>query len=208
MEQEVWFTFLPFVLVPLFFVVIIFLAIKMERKQMEKVVKFYKLYAEKFGLNYFPESKSKFWNYTYPYVYGRLDNFEIKLSSYKTGGKNKTTYTDLSIYYKGNPEEFKIARNKLFQKIGKAFGAQDILIGNPELDNLYVFKSKDEEFLRGLIDSDVQELLIHLKSFIVFPLHAVNGRFNFSNIGHIDKEQNLEDFEKLTVLMLKILKKV
>lgn len=208
MEQEVWFTFLPFVLVPLFFVVIIFLAIKMERKQMEKVVKFYKLYAEKFGLSYFPESKGKFWNYTYPYVYGRMDNFEIKLSSYKTGGKNKTTYTDLSIYYKGNPEEFKIARNKLFQKIGKAFGAQDILIGNPELDNLYVFKSKDEEFLRGLIDSDVQELLIHLKSFIVFPLHAVNGRFNFSNIGHIDKEQNLEDFEKLTVLMLKILKKV
>ncbi|MEZ4978944.1 MAG: hypothetical protein R2772_06575 [Chitinophagales bacterium] len=208
MSESLLVTVLPFVLMPLLTVVIVYFAIKMERKQMNKVINFYKLYADKFGLSYFPESKGILWNYTYPYVYGKLDNFEIKLYSYKTGGKNKTTYTDLSIYYQGNLEEFKIARNKLFQKIGKAFGAQDIVIGNPELDELYVFKSKDEAFLQGLIDRDVQELLIHLKSFIVFPLEAKKGRFNHSLIGHMDTEQKLENFEKLTVLMLKILKKI
>ncbi|MCB0509868.1 MAG: hypothetical protein KDC82_03820, partial [Bacteroidetes bacterium] len=118
MSESLLVTVLPFVLMPLLTVVIVYFAIKMERKQMNKVINFYKLYADKFGLSYFPESKGILWNYTYPYVYGKLDNFEIKLYSYKTGGKNKTTYTDLSIYYQGNLEEFKIARNKLFQKIG------------------------------------------------------------------------------------------
>jgi len=48
---------------------------------------------------------------------------------------------------------FKIFRKGLFSTIGKLFGAQDIIIGDPEFDKAFVIKGNDEAKIQHLFSS-------------------------------------------------------
>lgn len=194
------------VVLPLLFVLAIivgvfYLAIQMDKKVMAKLKIHYQGFAEKFSLSYVPEHKGPFWNYVYPQVTGAFETTNMKLYSYKTGGKNKTTYSKLIVSNNYDIKDFRIIRKGFFQKIGKAFGAQDIITGYDQVDDLYVFKCKDEAYLKALITSEVAEILLYLKDDFSGDITCAGSRLTYEIIGHIDNEKKAEIFEKIFVLM-------
>lgn len=197
------------ILVPVGFVsviVIMFLfALKFERIKREKVTMTYQKIADTFQLTFIPAQKKNFWNYTYPQVVGDIDGARLRLMSYITGGKNKSTFTNLTIASPSNLPTMKIVRKGVFQKIAKTFGAQDIIIGNDELDAAYMFKCEDEALFIQAIDPEIQQLLLHLKSKLRAALWIdKHNNMIYEFINHIDDELSRDDFEKVLLLMLKI----
>lgn len=199
--EDVLIAVLPILLVLAFIVGVFYLAIQMDKKMMAKVKIYYQNLAEKFSLTYVPEHQGAFWSYVYPQVTGAFETTNIKLYSYKTGGKNKTTYSKLIVSNNYDIKDFRIIRKGFFQKIGKAFGAQDIITGYDEVDDLYVFKCKDEAYLRALITSEVAEILLYLKDDFSGDISCSGSRLTYEIIGHIDNEKKAENFEKIFVLM-------
>lgn len=187
-------------------IAIIFFALRYEKKLRVKVATQYEALASKFGLKYTPGVKGSFLNYHYPTLTGRMDGTEIILYSYRTGGKNKVTYTVVELRDQQAIPDFRVIKDGLFQKIAKKFGGQDIKIGNPELDEKFRFICVDEARFIKAFDADMQQLLLHLHKKLLAPLNMKGGVMRYQFINHIHTDERREDFEMVFVLMLKIMK--
>lgn len=181
-------------------------AIRYEKKLRAKVDAQYQLFAEKFGLTYTPSRKGSFLNYIYPNCQGAIDGTSLVVYSYRTGGKNKVTYTVLEMRDQADMPNFKIVKQGLFQKIAKSFGGQDIPTGNPELDQKYRFICDDADRFLKALDGDMQQLLLHLHPKLLAPIQMKNGVLNYTFVNHIHTDERRDDFEKVLVLILKFLK--
>lgn len=188
------------------FVVIIILAIRYEKNLRVQVADQYQVLAETFRLEFTPGRKGSFLSYTYPRLAGQIDQTDIIIYSYKTGGKNKVTYTVLEMRPDQNLPDFRIIRDGLFQKIAKRFGGQDIVMGNPELDKKFRFTSEDEALFIEAMDSDMQQLLIHLYPKLLAPIEMKNDVVNYTFVNHIHTDERRDNFEKVLVLIVKIIK--
>ena len=76
-------------------------------------------------------------------------------------GKSSTSYTRITAHAEG-PGDFKLRLQKegALASIGKALGAQDVVVGDPTFDETFVFKTNDEELARVLEpEDDVVELI-------------------------------------------------
>ena len=203
--QEELLAALPIIFVSVFVIGVFIFAIKYEKKKRLQVAATYQKIADTFNLTFVPEQKGAFWSYTYPQVLGVIDDVQIRLMSYKTGGKNKTTYTNLSLTSPANLPTMKIVKKGVFQKIAKTFGAQDIIIGNDFLDEKFMFKCEDEDLFLKAVDEDIQQLLLHLHSKLraAIVLDQYNT-FVYEFVNHIDDEAKRDDFEKVLLMILKL----
>lgn len=193
-----------------FFIVLIFgtiwWATRYEKAQRVKVEDQYRLIAEKFGLTLNPGRKGSFLQYVYPSCRGEINGSSILLYSYRTGGKEKVTYTSLQMKDQQGMPNFKMIKQGLFQKIAKSFGAQDIPTGNIELDEKYRFVCDDADRFVKALDSDMQQLLLHVHPRLLAPIQMKDGVLSYTFVNHIHTDERREDFEKVLVLILKFLK--
>ena len=101
-------------------------------------------------------------------VVGKFENWLITLDTYTVStGKSSNTYTRIRAPYVNKDNfNFKIYKKGLFSEIGKTLGMQDIEIGDPEFDEMFVIKGNDEAKLIELFSSDkIRELISGQKNF-------------------------------------------
>ncbi len=97
-----------------------------------------------------------------PTVAGAYRNFNMYLYTYTTGsGKNQTTWTSMVVYLPfQNVSHLRISREGFFTKITKAFGAQDIQIGDPAFDQAYIIKSDTPQFVPQILTPQLRGALL------------------------------------------------
>ncbi|MFH1438458.1 MAG: hypothetical protein ABIJ56_22305 [Pseudomonadota bacterium] len=97
-----------------------------------------------------------------PTVSGTYGGFNMYLYTYTQGsGKNKTTYTSMVIYLPmTNQSHVRVTREGFFSKITKAFGAQDIPIGDPAFDAAYIIKSDTPQYVQSLLTPQLRGTML------------------------------------------------
>jgi hypothetical protein len=116
------------------------------------------------------------------------------------------TYTGLEVRDQPGIPYFKIVKNGLFQKLAKTLLGQDILMGNPEMDEKFRFICEDESRFVKALDADMQQLILHLHRKLQAPIEMKIGVVNYTFVNHIHTDARREDCVKVMVLMLKIVK--
>jgi hypothetical protein len=97
-----------------------------------------------------------------PTVSGAYGGFNVYLYTYTQGsGKNKTTYTSMIVYLPiAHRSHVRVTREGFLSRITKAFGAQDIQLGDPAFDAAYIIKSDTPELVPQLLTSQVRGALL------------------------------------------------
>jgi hypothetical protein len=96
---------------------------------------------------------SRFWHQSR--VQARLDAWTITFDTYTVStGHTHITYTRVRAPYV-NPDSFRftVYRKGVFSEFGKLLGMQHIEVGDPEFDEAFILKSKDEYRVRDLFVS-------------------------------------------------------
>lgn len=103
-------------------------------------------------------------------------------------GNSSATYTRVRSVFKNNKDyTLKVAKQGFIAKIGKAFGGQDIEIGDEIFDEEYVVKSNDELLTTKLLNEfDVKSRLNFRKNFHFDVVHK-----NMMGIKCVDGESGL-----------------
>ena len=85
-------------------------------------------------------------------------------------GQSAITYTRVRTAFKNNSDfEFKVSKEGVFSKIGKALGGQDIPIGDEAFDSQYIVKSNDDLIVTRLLNN-----------------HEIKTKINFQKAFHLD----------------------
>jgi|GEM_PF-2391934 len=190
---------LPLIIIPIFvlmFVGAIFFAIKSAKNMRQQ----FELLAQKFGLEYIPP-KGKIFK-SKPQIHGSLFGKTVQIYTYTTGsGKNKQTYTKFSLLPFDKGLIVRISKEGLFSKVSKAFGGQDIQIGDALLDKQYRFKCNRGNDLIQWIDYDIAEMLKTVHKSLRGSILIINGELSYSQHGIISNENARERFEKVMAIL-------
>jgi hypothetical protein len=97
-----------------------------------------------------------------PAVTGGYKGFNVYLYTYTQGsGKHKVTYTSMVVYLPFmNRAHVRVTREGFLSSITKAFGSQDIHIGDPAFDGAYVIKSDTPEYVRDLLTPEIRGMML------------------------------------------------
>jgi hypothetical protein len=97
-----------------------------------------------------------------PTVSGAYRGFSVYLYTYSQGsGKSKTTYTSMVVYLPvPNRSHVRVTREGFLSKITKAFGAQDIQLGDPAFDAAYIIKSDTPEYVVDLLTPQIRGAML------------------------------------------------
>ena len=97
-----------------------------------------------------------------------LDRIDVVADSYVVRhGKGSTAYTRLTVTAVPNSRGFSLSidAENVFASIGKALGAQDVVVGEPRFDEAFVVKSNAEDMARAWLHGEVTEGLCPLTDF-------------------------------------------
>jgi Protein of unknown function (DUF3137) len=80
------------------------------------------------------------------------------------GTKYRTAKTEVNLtLQKVAPADLKIMTESLGTRLGKAFGAPDVLLNSDEFDREFLIKTQDESFARSLLTLSLQEKLLGMR---------------------------------------------
>lgn len=127
------------------FIAFIFVAIYFSRRAREKA---WRELADSTGLTY--ESGGFLGSSR---VTGTYRSHSLTLETFTRGtGKSRTTYTRIVLFVNNQTGAYlALYEEGFFSKIGKFFGMQDIQIGDEELDQRFIIKSRPESYAAGLL---------------------------------------------------------
>lgn len=115
-------------------------------------------------------------------------NWCISLDTFSTGGEHSTTFTRMRApFINKRSLRFKIAPQGFFANIGKAFGAQDIEVGDPFFDDAYIIKGNQELTVRQLLSDPDLRAWIRLQPRIQFELRDDGGWFSTKYPAGVDE---------------------
>lgn len=97
-----------------------------------------------------------------PTVTGAYKGFNVYLYTYTQGsGKSKTTYTSLVAYLPiPNRCHVRVTREGFLSRITKAFGAQDVQVGDPAFDQAYIVKSDTPQYVQKLLTAQIRGAML------------------------------------------------
>lgn len=105
-------------------------------------------------------------------------NWEITLDTYTTGSENSTTYTRMRApFVNKDGLYFTVYREGFFSSIGKAFGMQDIEVGDPYFDQEFIIKGNNEAKIKQLLNDPTLKQLIQAQPDISFEVRNDEGWF-------------------------------
>ena len=143
-----------------------------------------------------------------PHLSGTRNGLPLEIYEYIVGsGKNQTVYT--AIRYSQSPHDFqfRIGRENFFTKVGKKMGFKDIEFDNFELDKKFLFKSKDEEQFRALMDYKLLHDLEGIVKSIRGTIENKNGLLTYTMAGNASKPERFDELEEVLSFMDKIVTK-
>ena len=101
-------------------------------------------------------------------------HFQVAVNQAKTGneadrlvfitGPWPVSHTRLSVF----PETF-------WTQTQKFIGMQDLQIGNPQFDNVFVLQSSDPMYLAEVLNHDAQQILLNIRAYHDLNLNVFNG---------------------------------
>ena len=104
-------------------------------------------------------------NFGYPILRFQHNIYDVKVYS-QSGGKNSPPYTHVEVFLNLSTDfKMRIYNETMASRIGKKLGMQDIQIYNDEFDSKFMIKGSDEYIVTNILNFDVQNKLIDLRSF-------------------------------------------
>lgn len=101
-----------------------------------------------------------------------LDSFAV------TTRHSTTTYTRMRApFVNQDGFRFTIYRKGIFSGLGQLLGMQDVIVGDPELDDDFIIKGNDEQKLRALLSNPDLRALLHLQPSLYLTVKDDEGWF-------------------------------
>lgn len=88
----------------------------------------------------------------------------VRVDIYSTGGKNPTYYTQVHLAWPETHFRCEVYPEGIFNRIGKLLGMQDLEIGSPEFDRLYIIKGSSSRVLAEVLTAEVQAVIHQLRT--------------------------------------------
>lgn len=127
----------------------------------------------------------------------------------RRSGKHTYIYTVLNLRLSANPGfEFRLIKEGFFQKIGKAFGMQDIQTGNEAFDKAFVLKSADQHRALQVFDMMLCNKLVEHEGTIRSTISLANGTIHYEEMMMVNSESNLNRVAFLTQICTEIAEKI
>lgn len=184
-----------------FFVLFFVFIIKQGKKNKANLNHQFSALAEKLGVDFIKSSNS-FWAANYPKLQGLIKGKSFLLQMYAVrSGKTTIIYTTARLYCNA-PVTFRITREGFLSGIGKAFGMQDIEIGDPEIDDAYIIKCSDKELPAHLFDQRISALFKSVKGEIRGTLELKANTLSYTEATQINNDTSREKFERMTTVLL------
>jgi hypothetical protein len=95
-------------------------------------------------------------------IQATLDGVAVLADYYVvSNGKSSTTYTRVRAAAAGAPNlRLSVYKEGFFSSLGKALGTQDIQVGDPLFDDLFMVKSNDEALCRAWLNAGARQALL------------------------------------------------
>lgn len=143
-----------------------------------------------------------------PHLSGTRNGLPLEIYEYIVGsGKNQTVYT--AIRYSQSPHDFqfRIGKENFFTRVGKKVGFKDIEFDNFELDKKFLFKSKDEDQFRAIMDYKLLHDLEGVVNSMRGTIENKNGALTYTMAGNASKPERFAELEEVLGFMDKIVAK-
>lgn len=187
------------------FVLVIIWAVRYARKQSKKKNDMYRALGLKLDMNY---SETKHMLVKVPHLSGNRNERLFEIYEQIVGsGKNQTIYTMIRYHQSPHNFQFRIGKENFFTKVGKKMGFKDIEFDNMELDKKFLFKSKDEEQFRTLMDYKLLHDLEGIVPSIRGTIENKDGLLTYTVVGATNKQERFEELENVMRFMDKIIEK-
>ncbi|MBL4577465.1 MAG: hypothetical protein JKX74_03275 [Flavobacteriales bacterium] len=107
------------------------------------------------------------------------NEWKILLDTYtQSSGKSSTTYTRLRVPFINKDNlRFTIYREGFFSSIGKFFGMQDIITGDPYFDDHFIIKGNNVSRIKQLLDSEELKKLMDNQPHMYIEVRDDEGWF-------------------------------
>ena len=100
-----------------------------------------------------------------PKITFEYKSHQASIEYYSTGGKHPTLYTRLFFHFPRMPSlEVRVYPERLFSKIGKFLGGQDIQLGDVNFDDKFMIKGSDDARVKDFLNPDVRQAVFELRS--------------------------------------------
>ncbi len=140
-----------------------------------------------------PASRNNPFSKYYPKIEGILMDRKFSLELYQQGsGKNKRYYTELNFELENKYEyTLTLYKERIWSKLGKLVGMQDIEIGDAPFDKSFIIKSNDDYFATEVLKNQKS------KDYFRMILNSMDGSFildgnnlNYKQLGLIRSDQD------------------
>lgn len=102
---------------------------------------YWQAFADSHGLLFVPGD----W-FSGPTLTGAVDDYAVHIDTYKTGGKNKTTWTRVAITPPiALPDDLTIGKEDMLSGLGKMIGVTDVEVGVPAVDERLKIHTRHEQ---------------------------------------------------------------
>ena len=136
-----------------------------------------------------------------PRVSGDYKGFDYLLHTFSRGsGKSRTTYTGITMSFpKYVDRHLHLYQEGFLSKIGKAFGGQDIQIGNREFDEAFMIKSQTPGKVERILTHDLMRNMLNGRHLI--NMSVTGNGINYEHIGIIKDVANLTYVSEIMWMM-------
>lgn len=189
----------------LFLIGIIVWAVRYGRRKNREKNEQYQTFALRLGLTY---SERKHLFIKLPTLSGKYSNKDVEVYEKIQGaGKNQTVFTIIQLKNTPHNFQFRIGKEHFFSKIGKKMGFHDIEFDNHELDKKFLFKSKDEDQFRSLMNYKVIYELEGIESKFKGSLMHDNHTLTYTQLGVLTKPVQFDDLEDVLKFLVTLSEK-
>jgi len=159
-----------------------------------------------------------------PMVILNYKNWEITLDVYteRTGGQNSTStsYTRIAVpFVKLSDFNLTVYPEKSIQKLTKRLGSQDIIIGIPEIDDMFMIKSNDSQKAKYVVTNERFQHLLHgmgtarlviqdSKGLFTRQENVVFSEINYQHVGMIRDLEMIKSMFMLVEVSLDLMVKI
>jgi hypothetical protein len=140
-----------------------------------------------------------------PKVEGEFEGRAVQIVEKTSGGAehNRTDFEITTQCKNVHKRSLMLTREGVFEKLGKAFGGQDIQVGNEMIDKKFVIKSNDVAFAQNFFnDQAICEVLLQHQAIIkgTFKLGSAELVYSERMEGVFFRSKDRERFEALVKL--------
>ena len=141
-------------------IVIIVVAVKHHKRQRRRREEALAIVAQRLGGTLTPGT---FWQQ--PKITFEYKSYAANIEYYSTGGKHPTLYTRLFFHFQRTPPlNVRVYPERLFSKIGKFLGGQDIQLGDENFDDKFMIKGSDAARVKDFLSPDVRQAIFELRA--------------------------------------------